>query len=255
MEKISKNTIKRIRLLHQKKYRKINEQFLISGLLSVEEAINSNYNITEIYYTTSIIEKENINKIFNLAKKKKIPLFNIHHSDVKKISTEISPQGIIAIANRQTFSLSELKGNILILDKIKDPGNLGTIFRIAHWFGLGGLVLLEGTVELENPKVIQSSMGSIFHLPFVIENSYDKIINDCKNTSRKILLSDVHQGENIKNYNSENNFALVIGNESYGISNSWNEHNLQRVSLPRIGEAESLNAAVATASMLSLLLY
>jgi len=62
-------------------------------------------------------------------------------------------------------------------------------------------------------------MGSIFHLPFVIENSYDKIINDCKNTSRKILLSDVHQGENIKNYNSENNFALVIGNESYGISN------------------------------------
>jgi TrmH family RNA methyltransferase len=87
MEKISKNTIKRIRSLHQKKYRKINEQFLISGLLSVEEAINSNYNITEIYYTTSIIEKENINKIFNLAKEKKIPLFNIHHSDVKKIST------------------------------------------------------------------------------------------------------------------------------------------------------------------------
>ena len=255
MEKISKNTIKRIRSLHQKKYRKINDQFLISGLLSVEEAINSNYNITEIYYTTSIVEKESINKIFNLAKEKKIPLFNIHHNDVKKISTEISPQGIIAIANQRTFSLSELKGNILILDKIKDPGNLGTIFRIAHWFGLGGLVLLEGTVEPENPKVIQSSMGSIFHLPFVIENSYDEIINYCKNTSRKILLSDVHQGENIKNYNSENNFALVIGNESYGISNSWNEHNLQRVSLPRIGEAESLNAAVATASMLSLLLY
>ncbi|MEA3500689.1 MAG: RNA methyltransferase [Candidatus Marinimicrobia bacterium] len=255
MKKLSKNTVKKIRALHNKKYRKLNEQFLISGLISVEEAIKSNYNITEIYYTTSIIEKSRINKIFNIAKEKNISLHNIHHNDVKKITTEISPQGIIAIAEQQTFSLRELERNILILDKIKDPGNLGTIFRIAHWFGLGGLILLEGTVEPENPKVIQSSMGSFFNIPFVIENSYEEIINYCKNTPRKILLSDVHQGENIKNFNSKNNFALVIGNESHGISEAWNNYDLQRVFLPQIGEAESLNAAVATASMLSLLLY
>ncbi len=255
MEKLSKNTVKKIRALHNKKFRKINEQFLISGLISVEEAISSNYDITEIYYTSSIIEKKNINKIFKIASEKNIPLYNIHHSDVNKISTEISPQGIIAIANQKKFTLSEFGNNILILDKIKDPGNLGTIFRIAHWFGLGGLILLEGTVEVENPKVVQSSMGSIFHMPFVIENSYEKIIDYCKNTSKNILLSDVHNGKNIKEFNLKNKFALVIGNESRGISDSWNEYDLQRVFLPQIGGAESLNAAVATASMLSLLLY
>ncbi len=255
MKKLSKNAVKKIRALHNKKYRKLNKQFLISGLISVEEAIKSNYNITEIYYTTSIIEKLKINKIFNIAKEKNIPLNNIHHNDVKNITTEISPQGIIAIADQQTFSLTELEKNILILDKIKDPGNLGTIFRIAHWFGLGGLILLDETVEPENPKAIQSSMGSFFNIPFVIENSYEEIINYCNDSSKIILLSDVHQGKNIKEFNSKNNFALVIGNESHGISDVWNKFDLQRVFLPRIGKAESLNAAVATASMLSLLLY
>jgi len=89
---------------------KVSVNLEISPLVVIDDADAKHY-----------CQKENINKIFNLAKEKRYQLFNIHHSDVKKISTEISPQGIIAIANRHTFSLPELKGNILILDKIKDP--------------------------------------------------------------------------------------------------------------------------------------
>ncbi|MEA1986770.1 MAG: RNA methyltransferase [Candidatus Marinimicrobia bacterium] len=255
MEKLTKKTIKKIRELHQKKYRKIYKQFLISGLLSVEEAINSNYDIAEIYYTTSIVEKKNIDTIFKLAQKKNIPLYNIHHTDVKKVSTEISPQGIIAIVNEREFTFTDLNDNILILDEIKDPGNLGTIFRIADWFGLGGLILLDGTVDPLNPKVVQSSMGSIFHLPFVIEKSYDKIIEHCKNNSLQILISNLHSGKNLQEINVEKKFALVIGNESRGISDIWNDYNFQNVYLKRLGKAESLNAGVATASMLSVMLY
>ncbi|RKY56931.1 MAG: hypothetical protein DRP93_00300 [Candidatus Neomarinimicrobiota bacterium] len=251
---LTKAVMKQAVSLKKKKYRNIESAILIEGLLPLEEAVRSNYVIQEVYYNPFLLQKPGVcEMLLGIREKDNCDCFEVSGSELKQISTEINPQGIVAVAKQRAYQLEDLKGNLLVLDQLQDPGNVGTLFRIAHWFGLGGLVLIKGTVDVHNPKVIRSTMGSFFHLPFI----YVDELPESLTADRTLLLSKAHSEIHIQDIDPKalSPFLLVIGNEARGIDPGFDEFPHLDLTLPALGGAESLNAAVAAAAILSKLLY
>ncbi len=251
---MSQAVLKRAISYQKKKFRSIDHVIVIEGLLPLEEAIKSDYKIKEVFYNPFFLNKPGVKELlFTLQEEADTLCYEVSGSELKQISSEINPQGIVAIAEQKDYELSDLKGNILVLDKLQDPGNVGTLFRIAHWFGMGGVLLLKGSVDCHNPKVVRSSMGSFFHMPFV----YQDTMNDDMINGRTLILSKAHSDIKLDEINIENisPFMLVIGNEARGVDPEFDELTHIDLTLPSIGGAESLNAAVAAAAILSKLLY
>jgi TrmH family RNA methyltransferase len=251
---LTRQILKRAISLQKKKYRNIESAILIEGLLPLEEAVKSHYIIKEVYYTVFLLDKPGVKELLiELQAKDQTSCYEISGSELKQISTEVNPQGILAVAAQRDYNEMDLKGNILVLDQLQDPGNVGTLFRIAHWFGLGGVILMKGSVDVHNPKVIRSSMGSFFHMPFIYVEALPEVLLK----ERSLLLSKAHSDVDIKNMNMQEiaPFLLVIGNEARGIDHMFDDLQHQDITLPPLGGAESLNAAVAAAAILSKLLY
>lgn len=249
---LTKNTLKRVRSLAHKKYRHLENQLLIEGLLSLQEAMASNYVIREIFYNPYIMQKPGVPELLEQAKAAYGTIcYETDQTTIRQISSEITPQGICAVADLQEFSADDLGDKILIMDQIQDPGNSGTLFRIAHWFDLSGIILIRGTVDPSNPKSIRSSMGSFFHIPYIYaENLSEDILAE-----RQLLVSRVHTGIPVAQVDVSDRFALIMGNEARGVSCHVDHLPHKDITLPRLGGAESLNAAVASAALLSSLLY
>lgn len=250
----SRRTLKEASQLQHKKFRSQRNMLLIEGLLPLEEAAKSDYRIREVFYNPYLLEKPGVVELLAEIREKHGALCcDVGGRELKALSTEVTPQGIVATAEQKSFTEDDLQGNILLLDRIQDPGNAGTLFRIAHWFGLGGLLLTRGTVEAFNPKVVRGSMGSVFHLPFLEVRDIPQSLLE----GRTLLLSKVHSGGDIRNYTSgkDKHFILAIGNEAGGISKEWDTLPHIDISMPVPGTAESLNAAVAAGVMLTKLLY
>ena len=254
ISELSKQVMKKAVSLQKKKYRNIESAILVEGLLPLEEAVKSNYVIDEVYFNPFLLNKPGVKELLiELQEKCNTVCYEITGSELKQISTEVTPQGIVAVAQQREYAIEDMKGNILVLDKLQDPGNVGTLIRIAHWFGLGGLVLMKGTVDVHNPKVVRSSMGSFFHMPFMYADELDqKMLN-----GRTLLLSKAHSDEHISDIRPKDidPFLLVIGNEARGVDESFDIYEHKDLTLPALGGAESLNAAVAAAAILSKLLY
>lgn len=251
---LSKQVMKRVVSLQKKKYRNIESAILVEGLLPLEEAVKSSYRITDVFYNPYLLNKPGVREmLLALQAEHNTACYEVNGSELKQISTEVTPQGIVAVAEQRSYLPEDLKGNLLVLDKLQDPGNVGTLFRIAHWFGLGGLVLMKGTVDIHNPKVVRSSMGSFFHMPFI----YTEEIPEELLKGRTLLLSKAHSEEKLQDLNTAevNPFILVIGNEARGIDPAFDMLEHRDLTLPALGGAESLNAAVAGAAILSKLLY
>lgn len=251
---LTRQILKRAVSLQKKKYRNIESAILIEGLLPLEEAVKSHYIIKEVFYNVFLLDKPGVKELLiDLQAKDQTSCYEISGSELKQISTEVNPQGIIAIAAQRDYSETDLNGNLLVLDQLQDPGNVGTLFRIAHWFGLGGVVLMKGSVDIHNPKVIRSSMGSFFHMPFIYVDELPEILLE----DRHLLLSKAHSDVEIHKLNMQDitPFLLVIGNEARGIDVHFDDLKHQDITLPPLGGAESLNAAVAAAAILSKLLY
>ncbi len=146
---------------------------------------------------------------------------------------------------------------IVTLDSISDPGNLGAIIRTCDWFGVNSILISKESVDLYNPKVVQSTMGSLFHLP--ISNNIDLLesIHEAKNNGFKIIGTDVYGKNILSNKNVKSNLVsgkkimLIIGNEAHGISENIKKEIESFITIPKYGNAESLNAAVALGIILS----
>ena len=254
LSELTKQILKTAISFQKKKYRNIESSILIEGLLPLEEAVKSNYTVTDVFYNHYLLNKPGVEQLLiSLQDDHQSRCYEVSGSELKMISTEVNPQGIVAVARQKEYKVEELNGNMLVLDRLQDPGNVGTLFRIAHWFGLGGIVLMKGTVDVHNPKVIRSSMGSFFHVPFIYEEELPgQILKD-----HTLILSKAHSEEEIKNIDplKISPFLLVIGNEARGIDTEFDAYEHMDLTLPPLGGAESLNAAVAAAAILSKLLY
>jgi RNA methyltransferase, TrmH family len=236
---LSKNEIKYIQSLCQKKQRTAERLFIVEGVKLVKELIDANYPVKNIY----ALEEWD-------APMTAIPITRISEVELERISSLQTPNQVLAVV-KQLEPIGEplLKGNLtLMLDGIQDPGNLGTLIRIADWFGINQIIASEDTVELYNPKVIQSTMGSFLRVKI-----WYKDITTVLNQQQVPVYGALLEGESIHKTNPSSEGVLLIGNESKGIRQPLLSLITHRVTIPRIGEAESLNAAVATGILLAAL--
>lgn len=236
---LSKSQISFIKSLHQKKYRKENGIFIIEGIKSIVEFLKSDYQLHSIYYTPKL--SATLPKI-----SANINLFEVTETELAKISTLQTPQGILALVHLPTIKkldVSTLRNQFsLVLDGVQDPGNFGTIIRTADWFGIKNIVCSENTVEAYNPKTVQSTMGSLCRVN-IVYTSLLPFLNDVKIPVYGTLL----EGRSIYQTQWGNEGLILLGNEGHGISKELIEKINVPVTIPRFGEAESLNVAVSAA--------
>ncbi|MBI2257719.1 MAG: RNA methyltransferase [Flavobacteriia bacterium] len=232
MEKVSISKMKFIKSLHLKKHRDEEKLFIIEGLKCVEETkIHSSIYIKDIYIS---------NKEFLETFPESILISN---KEMDKISTQKTPSGILAICSTEIQIKTKSKLTLL-LDQIRDPGNLGTIIRTAAWFGIDHILCSKDSVDCFNPKVIQSSMGSIFQVK--IEYCDLHLIKKNKPIYGAYMNSTPYFTQKI-----EKECYLLMGGESNGITQEL-EHLIDyKISIPKIGIGESLNLSVATGILLN----
>jgi TrmH family RNA methyltransferase len=237
---LSKSQISFVKSLHQKKVRKEQSLFIAEGIKSILEFIRSDYKI-EIIFSTPHARL----KLDNLSQKIKVQ--EITDTELKKISTLSTPQDLLAlihIPQKTDISPESFKKTItLVLDGVQDPGNLGTIIRIADWFGFKQIICSTDTVEAYNPKVVQASMGS----PSRVEVHY-VALEDFFELNTYPVYGALLEGDSVYQTEFEDDEAfLVLGNEGKGISESIRQYITKAICIPRFGEAESLNVAVSAA--------
>lgn len=254
--KISKSQFKIISKLKLKKYRDLYNKFFIEGKRAVIEALKSNWDIESVLINENSDYTQHHKQQIELAEKRKIPCYLIQNKDFNKLTDTITSQGIIALSKKREFSFDQvLKLNlnhscIVALDKISDPGNLGTILRICDWFAVDAVLIGKNSADLYNPKVVRSTMGSIFHLNIVDDVDLTKALAELKMIGYQIY-STILEGENIYRANFNLKTVIIFGSEADGISEELVKLSDKKITIPRFGKAESLNVASATAITLS----
>lgn len=251
---LSKSRLTEIKNLLKKKNREVEGLFLIEGWKSVEEAIRAGVEIETI-----LIDEQRITDK-TLFKKYQAPAKEIHSvkaKDIEAISDTVTSQGIVAVAKKRdsnkalntVFKKSEAL--IVALDSINDPGNLGTIIRTCDWFGIDALVISKNSVELYNPKVVRATMGSLFHFPIIDEIDLAEFLAQSSKENFKIYSSELANSEDVRNVTIDKKAIIVIGSESHGVSKEISQIANKKISIPKFGQAESLNAAIACGIILS----
>lgn len=231
---VTKNQIKLISSLQQKKYRKQHGLFFVEGEKVIQELLDSDFVLDELFVTEDIF-KDILNRTV------------ISASELKKISALASPNNSLAVFRIPADDELELSGLILALDSVRDPGNLGTIIRLCDWFGIQHLVCSEDTVDVYNPKVLQATMGSITR----VKVSYLDLKTFLSQTQLSIF-GTFMEGKNIYKTNLPQEGIIVLGNEANGISTAIEQCITHKITIPRFGNpTESLNVATATAIILS----
>jgi len=235
---VSKNQIKLITSLQQKKYRKEHKLFFAEGKKVINELIDAAFQLEYLFTTEASFLGINSSKVNFVSE-----------AELKKISALTTPNDCLAV-----FKIPEQKqinesGLIVALDDIRDPGNLGTIIRLCDWFGIKELVCSEETVDVFNPKVIQATMGSITR----VNINYLNLENFISVTNLPVF-GTFMDGENIYKLSLPKEGIIIMGNEANGISATLEKVVKNRISIPRFGDlqqTESLNVATATAIILS----
>jgi TrmH family RNA methyltransferase len=228
---ISKNEIKLIRSLQQKKFRMQEQLFVVEGRKAVEEALGFESSVVKVFTTDE-----------DFSLKFRIPL--IHQRDMEQISSLTQPPGYLAVLKQKNVSLENVSGKTFcIANAISDPGNLGTLIRTCEWFGVDALLLDDQCVDVYNPKVVQATMGSVLRLPFAYATS-NEIIEYFRLKEIPLLAADLN-GTPIQSFKAPEKWALVVGSESHGVSEQFVQASATRLTIPSMGSAESLNASIA----------
>ncbi|WP_298287280.1 RNA methyltransferase [uncultured Lutibacter sp.] len=234
---LSKNQLKLITSLQQKKYRAKYNLFIAEGTKVVQEFLNSNFELEQLFCLDNSVYKNY----------EKVTLIN--ELELKKISSLKTPNNVVALFKIPNTKPLLNKGLIVVLDTINDPGNLGTIIRLCDWFGVAQLVCSTTTVDCYNSKVVQASMGSLTRVSIV----YTTLENFLKNTSLP-KYATLLNGKNVYKSKLPKNAVLVMGNEANGINEELLKFVNHHLTIPRFGnlqQTESLNVATATAILLS----
>jgi TrmH family RNA methyltransferase len=239
---VSKKEIKFIRSLQSGKHRLATGFFLVEGEKSLVELLNSSWK-TELALLTAAF----LNKYPNLKNIRKTRIIEADRELLHKAGSLITNESGIAVAIIPAAVQFIEKSDRLILaaENLKDPGNLGTLLRIADWYGIREILLSENSVDLYNPKVIHSSMGSFLR----VHVHYKNLVKVFQNKHMPVI-GTFPEGENIYISRLPDRGYVLMGNESQGISDELLPWIDLRVSIPRFGKAESLNVAVAAAVIL-----
>ncbi len=236
---ISKQQIRFIKRLQYKKYRKKEQAFLVEGEKCVEELLNSGYRTRVIVATPEYLYKKR-----QSLKKFKGDLYEADAELLHSIGTLKTNQDILAVAAIAENEIFTIRDEIVIaLDDLQDPGNLGTIIRVADWYGIHKILLSENSVDMYNPKVIHATMGSFVRVRLY----YCDLPKTLGRFKEIVKYGAFMHGENVHKLKILPPAILITGNEAHGISRKVAALVDHRIHIPRTGGAESLNAAIATA--------
>lgn len=231
---LDNNKIKEISKLYESKYRKEYNKFIVEGYHLVEEAYKSGV-LEEII----ILENKEINIDINNT--------YVTYNVMKKLTNLESIPDVLGICN---IKESNITGNhILLLDGIQDPGNLGTIIRSALAFNIDTIVLSNDTVDLYNPKVLRATQGMLFHIN-IVRLDLVEAIKELKEKDYIIYSTNVVDGNDIRNIELKNKYAIIVGNEGSGVKKEIDELCDKRIYINMNSKCESLNVGVATGIIL-----
>jgi RNA methyltransferase, TrmH family len=238
---LSKKLVKDIQSLGRKKHREETGLFVAEGPKTVLELLALIPAQVETIIGTEDWVKSNQSHL------QSFPVITVPEKDLEKVTQLQTPNEVLVVA-RQLRSIRPVtnEGIVLFLDRVQDPGNLGTIIRIADWFGVANIVCTDGCADVYNPKVIQATMASIAR----VNIWYDKEANWLDDVTMPVIATTM-KGQSVYEKGKIRSGVIMIGNESKGLDEVYIAKATERISIPRRGSAESLNAAVATGIILS----
>lgn len=241
--------IKELKALHSKKERDNQGKFIIEGIRFVNEAIENNQSISSIVVSDTLSAKS-AQLYIQKATESKIPLYQIPERIFKEITDTVSPQGVLATIHFQPLALNSwLKESIpqklLLLDRLQDPGNMGTIIRTADAFGFDTVIAIKGSVDIYNPKVLRSTMGAIFRVQCIQDQDVSNVFSMLHSKTYSIYATALNESDSIFDTVFKTPLCLVIGNEANGISKEILAHCNHKIKIPMQGKTESLNASIA----------
>ena len=244
-------TYKYIKALGTRSHRDKYNQYVIEGLRLVEDAIKSSVTIDTIVVSEHFLQTQFDDSLI----KERIKYFKISDQMFREIAHTETPQGIIAIVSVQEHSLEDIlatdqKPFLIFCDSVQDPGNMGTIIRTADAAGASGVILSKGCVDIYNPKTVRSTMGSLFHIPVVKVEDTQAALVYLKEKGISIVAGYLSTEKYHFDVDYTKAVMLIIGNEANGISTEVINLSDELVKIPIVGEAESLNAGVASAVMM-----
>jgi TrmH family RNA methyltransferase len=247
---ISKAEQKMMTALASKKGRDEHAKFVLEGLRAVEEAAVASWVISLVIHTDDFAAHARGAALLKSLRKRTARIERLTPAEFDRVTDTVQAQGIAAIVDDRQSDPSDVlasavQGGIIVaLDAVADPGNLGGIIRTCDWYGAKGLLLGAGCVDLLNPKVVRSTMGSMFHLPIARNVDLSGILSEASASGFQVLVAD-SGGEAVGARAYEGPLVAVFGNEARGVSEPVKQMASSVVAIPRMGAAESLNVGVA----------
>ena len=233
---LSKATIKYIKSLQVKKYRKQEQSFVVEGAKTVQELLASDFEVLRLFATEKFVSENVIPS--------QVDLSLVRETELENVGGFQTNNAALAIARMKPNQLNTITPDafVLVLDDIRDPGNLGTIIRTADWYGISQIVASNETADFYNAKVITSTMGS-----FTRVNIFYTDLEDFLSREKRNVYGAYLEGKNVHQETFDRGGFVLIGNESHGISPALEKFVTHKITIPRFGNAESLNAGIATA--------
>ena len=253
--RLSKAELKYLRSLKLKKFREAEQKFLVEGWRSVNELISSDFKIDFVAISSRYTQDDDDKPILRQIKDRKVKIKDIPESELQQISETVHSQGIVGLAGQKFVDIDEIVSRnptcVVVAEAVSDPGNLGSILRSCDWFGVDGLILSKGSVDLYNEKVVRSTAGSIFHVPVASNVPLEEALVKLR-MKGFFLAATGMEGETLyTELRPAAKIAVILGNEAHGITNQVRQASDTVIRIPKFGKAESLNVGVACGIILA----
>ena len=239
-----------IQLQNKPKARAEQGVFVIEGIKMFEESRDGGY-LIKAYFSESFYQ-EKLEMDYNYFSDLSYEI--VKDSVLKEVSDTLTPQGIMVVAKKPVYNLEQMildpHANLVLLEDIRDPGNLGTILRTAEGAGATGIILSKSSVDMYNPKVIRSTMGAIYRMPFVYVEDFNNTLKQIKQNNITIYAAHLAATCAYDGMNYQGKCAIMIGNEANGLSDESAKLSNHYIKIPMAGNVESLNAAIAAAILM-----
>ena len=246
--------IKHVKSLHSKKNRDNLNQYIIEGYKLIEEALDYHKPFNLLLLRETTLESSEGIALISRCTEADISVYLAEDKVFTEASEMDTPQGALAVLHKEEQELNNVLDsssfNIIILDEVRDPGNVGTIIRTADACGMSAVILSKGCVDLYNSKTLRATMGSIFHIPVFTEIDIIELLVRLKSMGADVLGADPHSNISCIDIKRHQLTAIVIGNEAKGLRNEVKKTTTQNITIPMPGKAESLNAGISAAILM-----
>jgi TrmH family RNA methyltransferase len=249
----SNTIIKKAKRLQMKKYRELDNQYLMEGIRAIEAIILKKCLPSKVFYTEKSCDDSRCSELMAILQREKVPCIRVTDQIINLLSETENTQGFIAVMDIMKHEMKDIvnqKGLILILDRIQDPGNLGTIIRTADAVGASGAILPKGGADPYNSKAIRASVGSIVSFPLVTKVDVIDSIAYMKKIGYSIVTAEMCGSVPFYTACLKYPIALIVGNEAYGIAKEIIKISDSSIHIPMVNQVESLNVAIASGVLL-----